>query len=184
MSPRAQSGSAYLIVLLVLVVLTIVGLSLVLITQTEMQIGTNERIGGRTLYSADAGIGIATARVLVSNDFTARTSVLEDASRAGAQRIGQVLDQSPFVPILDAPCNLCMINQGSAYSEVNHAVTVRARRVSWDEGATEPDADSPVLGEKTVAAMVEIQPTEFDENASREMFIAIEEGEHSGTVKW
>jgi Tfp pilus assembly protein PilX len=41
-SHRAEAGSAYIIVLLVLVVLTIFGIALSLITQTEMQVGTNE----------------------------------------------------------------------------------------------------------------------------------------------
>ena len=74
-----ESGSAYLIVLLVLVVLTILGLSLVSITQTEMQIGSSERVDNRTFYSADAGIGIATARVLVDHDHSAISARLPDS---------------------------------------------------------------------------------------------------------
>ena len=62
----AERGSAYLVALLVLVLLTIIGLSLSLITQTEMQIGANERLIERSFYVADSGISLATARTLVT----------------------------------------------------------------------------------------------------------------------
>ena len=40
---RSEAGSAYVITLLALVVLTILALSLALVTQTEVQVGSNER---------------------------------------------------------------------------------------------------------------------------------------------
>ena len=64
-----ERGSAYLVTLLILVVLTLMGLSLALITGTESQIGFNERVMERTFYAGDAGIGVAAARVLVASDY-------------------------------------------------------------------------------------------------------------------
>lgn len=153
---RGRSGSAYLIVLLALVVLTIVGLSLVVVTQTEMQIGSSERQSNRVFYTAEAGVGIATARVLVTNDHSARTFTLADADAPPGLNLGATVEVSPFMPILDAPCNLCMINQGSDFYEINHALTVRSTRRGWSGAA--PDASSPVLAEKTVSVMIELQP--------------------------
>ena len=68
---RGEAGSAYMAVLLVLVILTIFGLALILITQTEMQVGSNERTLARTFYAADAGIEMATAKALVTSDHAA-----------------------------------------------------------------------------------------------------------------
>jgi Tfp pilus assembly protein PilX len=153
-----QAGSAYLIVLLVLVVLTIVGLSLVAITQTEMQIGSNERVTNRTFYSADAGIGVATARVLVTQDHSARSFLLPDSDSPAAVKLGETVSVSPFYPILDAPCNLCTINQGNDYYQINHALTVRAARRSWGVSEDGPSATSPQLSQQTVAVMIELQP--------------------------
>lgn len=152
----AAAGSAYLVVLLVLVVLTIIGLSLVAVTQTEMQIGSSERLANRTFYSADAGVGLATARVLVTNDHRPRTFTLEDSDPASSLHLGETVEVSPFHPILDSPCNLCTINQGSDFYEINHALTVRATRRGWTGAG--PDADSPQLAQRAVTVMIEIQP--------------------------
>src|SRR6185503_10975606 len=58
-----EAGSAYIIALLALVVLSILGLGLALITQTEMQVGAGEMTYQRLLYSADSGTarGVASA---------------------------------------------------------------------------------------------------------------------------
>jgi Tfp pilus assembly protein PilX len=168
-----QQGSAYMVTLLALVVLTIIGLSLVLITQTEMQLGANERITTRVFYAADAGVGIATARVLVNNDHTATDFVLRDNAGMGELSLGHRVELSPFHPILDAPCNLCSINQGQDYFEVNHAVTVRATRVGWT--GAEPAADSPQLARKTVGVMIEIQPWQMTAEAMESLDLTPEQ---------
>ena len=54
--PAAERGSAYLFALLALLVLTVVGLSLVVITQTESQIGGAEKTSNRTLYAAASAL--------------------------------------------------------------------------------------------------------------------------------
>jgi hypothetical protein len=163
MTPSRERGSAYLVVLFALVILTLLGLSLVLVTQTEMQIGTNERIGNRAFYAADSGVGLATARVLVSADHRSEFYILRDEPRpATTTRTGELVELSPFYPILDAPCALCSINQGSEFLEMNHAVNVQASRIAWD-GSGDPDDDEivlrrNVLGQKNIGVMIDIQP--------------------------
>jgi len=54
----SERGSAYLFALLVLLVLTVIGLSLAVITQTEVQIGGAIKGATRVLYGADSGVSI------------------------------------------------------------------------------------------------------------------------------
>jgi hypothetical protein len=138
--------------LLALVVLSILGLGLSLVTQTEMQIGTNERIVQRVFYASDSGINLATARVLVIADHLPRTYTLtEPESPLGAT---EEVEVSAFYPILDSPCNLCEINDAGTYSQrsyrsITHAVTSVAER--------DPGGNQRSQGKKTVSAMMEVQ---------------------------
>jgi len=150
----SQAGSAYIAALLVLVVLTVIGLSLALITQSEMQIGANERVQQRMFYAANSGIAASTARALTNADYSSTIYRLGDVGSSIAG-LGFDVDVSPFLPILDSPCNLCEINQIGTYNErsfraINHAVTVVAIRRQGIGGAT--------LAQKTLSSMIEVQP--------------------------
>lgn len=160
---RGESGSAYLVAILALVVLTIAGLSLAIITQTEMQIGANEKMMERAFYAADSGIALSIARALVSNDKTGTLYKLEDPEGKGF-RLEHLVEVSPFHPIGDGPCNLCDIaNQGQhgaqSYRRVEHAVASTAvRRV--------PGTEIPIA-ERALTTMVEIQPVRFSPDDAR-----------------
>lgn len=148
-----QSGSAYIAALLVLVVLTLIGLSLALITQSEMQIGANERVGQRLFYAANSGIAASTARALTNADYSSTSYPLQDVGSGLSGMVFQV-DMSPFFPILDSPCHLCEINHMGSYSErsfraINHAVTASAARRRGGGAA---------LGQKALTSMIEVQP--------------------------
>jgi Tfp pilus assembly protein PilX len=153
--PTNERGSAYVVTLLALVVLTILALSLTLVTQSEMQIGVNERIIQRVFYAADSGIAATTARSLVTNDFSARTLVLEEPETNQLLNFRNTAEITPLVPILDAPCNLCEINNAGTYSDkayrkISHAVTVNAARLGG--------ADDTQTASKTISAMIDLQP--------------------------
>ena len=161
-----EAGSAYVAVLLVLVVLTILGLALSLITQTETQIGNNERVINRVFYAADAGTHAGLAQVLVSRDFSAHTYLLTDT---GLQLIddktklqyGTQVAVSEFSKVQEGPCNLCEINQagtygGKDYSKSTYTFTSTASRfATFGTG----DAKTP-LAQATIEAMFQIQPIE------------------------
>lgn len=157
-----EAGSAYIIVLLVLVVIAIFGIALSLITQTEMQIGSNERTLNRVFYAADAGIELAVARAVVTADHTPITFTYTDTGAAmasGTLGLGTQVEVTAFHPIQVSACNLCEINnvgsyQDKAFYKVNHAVTVRATRFASLTAGTQRTP----LAQKTVSAMVEIQP--------------------------
>jgi PilX N-terminal len=148
-----EAGSAYLVVLLVLVVLSLLGLTLALLTQTEMQIGANERLIQRVFYAADSGIGEATTRVLVTGDYKPKIILLKDVAGRLVPDLGNRVEVSHFVPLDgDTPCDLCQINQGNEFFKVNHAVAVTAVRSGTSGGVEVP------LAQKTLAVMIELQP--------------------------
>lgn len=164
-----EAGSAYIVALVVLFIVTLLGLSLTLITQTELQIGANERTVTRVFYGADTGISTAIARALVRSDHSAQVLNLTDTGEdfAGntlipgfeAGEAGTRVEVSPFYPILDVPCNLCEVNNAGTYSgrdyrKVNHAVTALAERfITADQGASRE-----TIAEKAITTMIEVQP--------------------------
>lgn len=154
---RRQEGSAYLIALLGLLLLTIMGLNVSLVTQSEMQLGDLSRSAQRVFYASEAGFSPAVSRAVLDADYSSHAfSVPESASPFDFRN---EVDVSAFFPILTAPCNLCQINNAGAYGtkqyfEVTHAVTTRAERLGGAPGISGP------LASKTLSEMVDIQPAE------------------------
>jgi hypothetical protein len=172
-SPRlrrgSDSGSAYILSLMVIIVLTIVGMSLALTTQTEIQIGAAERTTTRVFYAADTGIEVALARGMVAADHSALTFRITDDGEpltGSDYELFNQVDTSPFVPILDTACNLCEINNSGTYSEnafrkINNAVTAQAERFgTLDGGIT-----NTLRARKTIAGMIEMQPWKVSPSA-------------------
>jgi len=151
-----ERGSAYLLALLALVVLAIIGLSLALITQTENQLGSNERTLNRVFYAADSGIAFSTARALVNRDTTPQTYKIDEADNTNRLlQVTESVDASAFYPILDSPCNLCEINDAGSYSQhayrkTTYAVTVAATR--------ESKVGNTLMAQKTLSSMLDVQP--------------------------
>jgi hypothetical protein len=159
---RGEAGSAYIVVLLVLVVLAIFGIALSLITQTESQIGANERTLNRTFYASEAGIRRAVMRALVKDDHTPQSFFYTDSGQAfagGKLELGTQVDVSAFHPIQVSACNLCEINgedtySGKAYKKVVHAVTSRATRfATLNAGGVKTP-----IAQKTISAMITAEP--------------------------
>ncbi len=63
-----QRGSAFIISLLVIIVITFLGLTLSMVTSTEMQLGSNDRDLQRSFYACNSGLAITAARILVRQD--------------------------------------------------------------------------------------------------------------------
>ena len=104
---RGEAGSAYIVVLLVLVVLAIFGIALSMITQTEMQIGSNERTINRVFYAADAGIELAIARAIVTADHTPQSFTYTDSGASlvnSKLEMGTQVEVSAFHPIQVTAC--------------------------------------------------------------------------------
>jgi hypothetical protein len=110
---RREQGSAFILVLMALVVLTILGLGLALITQTEYQLGANDRSINRTFYAADSGGSVGLTYVMVNHDRTPRTVLMNDKRTVGGGSTQSQSVLSPYAPIGAAPCNLCSVSTPS-----------------------------------------------------------------------
>lgn len=148
---RGERGSAYIIALLVLLALTVIGLSLALTTGSEIDIGANERTANRVFYAADAGIGEATTHLIFSNDNQPRTYTLLDPLDPLKATTGVRVEVTPFHAINDAPSNLSEINQGSEFLKITYAVNALATRFA--RGSTDV-----VLAQKRLGVMLDIDP--------------------------
>jgi hypothetical protein len=155
---RAQRGSVYIITLVVLLVLTILGLSIALITQSEMQIGINERLAQTMFYAAGSGIDVATAKALAIQDLQAMRLDQVVPRTLPNLNVRNRVDVSRFLPIMDSPCDLCQINEGLAYAKLHHQVEATATRVGWQGPATPVPANVSPLAQKTLDVMISFQP--------------------------
>jgi hypothetical protein len=146
-------------VLFVLFILTIVGLSLAVVTQSEVQLGSAERVAARLFYLSDSGLRIQLANHLVNGSAAPRTRAHEnelelyEGSLLGAT-VREIVEVSPFYPIFSGPCNLCTVNQDADYVAVNHVVTSTATRLMIQGSETLEQ------GRKTTTQMFAIQPWE------------------------
>ena len=158
--PLPQAGSAYLVTLLLLVIMTLLGLSLALVTGTESQIGANERILERVFYATDAGIGIAAARVLVSSDYyydvgndENNSYILNEAPGAASPLVRSRVSVGPLMPTQVAPCNLCEINNAGSYRDSSYQ---RGNILLPTRGQRQTLGNAIAL--RRVAATMDVQP--------------------------
>src|SRR6185436_8559454 len=142
----------------------LLGLTLSIITQTEMKMGANERLLQRVFYAADSGFGASLSRALVQGDYSGKTFTLPDPSSPPAFDFRHSVAVTPLVPVLSAPCNLCQINNAGTYGakqyhKVSHAVAVDAQRIGGE-------IDNPgLVAEKALSAMFDVQPMESTPDA-------------------
>lgn len=159
--PRGQEqGSAYIAALLVLVLLTIFGMSLVLITSTERQIGTNQRTVSRMFYNADSGTAVAIASLLVNNDPDPKMLELSRADVLGGQ-IREEVETSRVSVVSTDHLNLTEINDSGKFKRVNHFFTTTSRRLLGSPTKFDTEAgrkELRVVAQKQLSMMVEVQP--------------------------
>jgi Tfp pilus assembly protein PilX len=155
---RGEAGSAYILALMALVVLTILGLALAFITQTEVQIGANEKTANRTFYAADAGIEVSAAQALASNRYSPTTIVLNQTT-VGEARAADRIRISQMTTVSRSFCDWCPQNyQGlPKFLTIHNAVTATSERITWT-GSDDPPADASLLGQKTLSVMYEFSP--------------------------
>ena len=150
---RREAGSAYVLTLLVLLVLTLLGLVLALITQSEVEVGANERTINRVFYGAETGITASVANYMFGNSREGNSFTYMDP---GSSIFGTQVDVSPMIQLNVGPCNLCEVNQNSQYYNVTHQVDATATRFG-DDGA----GNRTVLARKSLEVMVGIQPLQL-----------------------
>jgi hypothetical protein len=150
--PQPQrTGSAYLVALLALALLTGVGLVTALIAQTEMLIGGNERAIQGLFYAAESGLAASLARALADDNYS--PAVLDLPSHQGGG-ISHHVETSAFHLVLSVPCNLCEVGAAGygadRWRRLAFAVTARARRGSAGRGLWS--------GEAAQSTLIEVEP--------------------------
>lgn len=150
---RREAGSAYVLVLIVLLVLTLLALVLALITQSEVEVGSNERTINRVFYSAEAGVTASVAAFLYGNSREGFEMTFLDP---GSTVFGTHVEVAPMNQVNYGPCNLCEVNQNTQYVNVTHEVSATATRFGKDANGNET-----VLARKRLDLMVAIQPLQL-----------------------
>jgi hypothetical protein len=151
----ASAGSAYLVTLVVLVVLTMLALALSFATQTEMMVGSNERVLQRAFYAAESAVHLAAARTLGSHDKCPARVRIQDVPRGEPGWLTQAeLEIDAVVPVADPPCDYCQVNEeneygASAFYRVGHAISVRGALVG---------RGGELVALKSVTAQLDVQP--------------------------
>ncbi len=153
---RNDQGSALLLALLAMVFLTVIGLSLAVVTETEMLIGTNEQIAQETFFAAEAGVATAVSQLLVTNDLVSRYFAIEahhgDAVRTvGDRTLGYSVDFTDVYPVAYDVAPYTSANEGSSEPHFTgfFYTRVRARRMAWP--GTVPDCQSEIDRDPDVA---------------------------------
>lgn len=161
---RGERGSAFVAVLLALVVLTIIGLTLVLVTQTEVQLGSNERTINRTFFAAESGLAVSAAKALTIREYEPFTYLQNESEvgLGGDQRMADEVRLTLLAPLSKEPCDWCPRNaNGAKFFKINHAVAATARRVAWsgdDDSKPRDDPGMQTLSETRLSIMYEFQP--------------------------
>jgi hypothetical protein len=150
-----EEGTAFILAIICLVVLTLLGVSLSMLTQNELSLGDRERSVERAMYAAEAGFSPAVARALLDGDHSAQQFKVPEVNALGLHNEVEV---SSFYPVLAMPCDLCEVHNTGVYNhdqfyEVTHAVASRGRRRGNGEAA------SGAIAEKALSVMVDVLPT-------------------------
>ena len=141
-----ERGSVFIVALLALVLLTVIGLSLALVTETEMLLGGNEKIITETFYAAEVGVNVAIGQSTVGNTdkrcLAAVSREEDDAPRkVGVRQLGYSIDSSSLYPVAFDVAPYSKANQGRGdvlYSAFFRG-EVRALRGSWPPEDPDPD---------------------------------------------
>ncbi|MCP4664432.1 MAG: hypothetical protein GY856_54305 [bacterium] len=170
---RGERGSALILALMVMLILTFLGLTLLAMTETEMQLGGNERIQSELFYAAESGTAIAKARVLdgavVPSSFiipiTSNVTGTGLSSLTGFH-IGYRVGLSRTVAIRFGPCDFCPANEDdeSWSFRVTYLVNSTGTRRDWRSADTDAGAaveSSAVQGKKTIGVTFDIEPSEM-----------------------
>ncbi len=100
-----ESGSVFIVALMALVLLTAIGLSLALVTETEMLIGGNEQVINENFFAAETGMSVAVSQLMVANSMNNKclaslAKEAQDLTRmVGVRTLGYSIDITSLYPV-------------------------------------------------------------------------------------
>jgi Tfp pilus assembly protein PilX len=148
-----EQGSAYIIALLILVVLSIVGIGLTLITQTEVQIGAAEANQNKSFYAADSWNAVVDP-YLYTNATTNTTFTMNNTTTGNATFMDSVT-VTPFTTTNVQNCNICDISQNQSYKELTNNLNSTANH---NGVVTSPSTQEIPFSQKTIGVFIVLQP--------------------------
>lgn len=170
----AERGSAYIVALLALLVLTIGGLSVSLVTQTELQVGMNERAITRNFYAAESALNVVTGYILTEGggcipylptSAEQNWLVTVSAEERDGLRFADTAQVDAAMILFKGCCNWCPCQEGQndQVHRLNYGIFSEAERISWGGAIAAPpggvpDAGYAVVSRKTVGMVLDIQP--------------------------
>jgi hypothetical protein len=153
---KSQRGSTLVLVMIVLFLLSVIGLSLVAMTESEFLIGSNHWLRERTLVETENGIHIAVARKVVRNDGRAVDLRFADAAGSrSAANFNNDLEVAPVAVIAERPCNFCEINGSGSYTEKAFRAVVHDVRSTGIRRGSSADA---VAARQTLQVDIQLEP--------------------------
>jgi PilX N-terminal len=148
-SSERQQGSALIFALLAIVFLTVIGLSLAMVTETDMLIGANEQVAEETFVAAESALAVGLDELLVNNDATNHWFALEalagDRTRiVGDNKLGYVADNTDLYPVFQdcAPRSDCTESEEDKRFAYYFMAQFRARRLAWPANESVPDCET------------------------------------------
>lgn len=162
---RREAGSAYIVTLLALVVLTILALALTLVTQGEVQIGGAEKTVNRLFYSTDSALSLAAPKIIFNDpaidDFILNRTQIGTGSNSANVADRLTIGAPTPVDLYHSDKSIASMGK-EEFFQTAHTATARAERISW-KGDGLPDATATVEGSKTLTLQILIQPArKFD----------------------
>lgn len=144
---RHRRGSAFIMAMIALAVLTVVGLSLTMVTQTENTLGETEKVINEQFYAAESGTTTQIATLLATNGLEGINlvvpSVMQTRSQANLQ-IGYDVASSGLAPIDTDEMAYTKVNEGRGdklYAFYYHMKTL-SRRTAWPKTASVPECSN------------------------------------------
>jgi hypothetical protein len=138
-----QRASAFLMAMIVLAVLTVVGLSLSMVTETEMRLGETEKVINEQFFANEAGSTVQIATLLATNGLEGINVVVPSIaqSRSGNSPLNTGYDVvgSGLAPVTTDELPYTKVNEGRGdklFAFYYHMKTL-ARRTAWNKSAGE-----------------------------------------------
>lgn len=143
MKRNSQRASAFLMAMIVLAVLTVVGLSLSMVTETEMQLGETEKVINEQFYANEAGSTVQIATLLATNGLEGINvvipSIAQSRSSNSPVNTGYDVIGSGLAPVTTDELPYTKVNEGRGdklFAFYYHSKTL-ARRTAWNRSAGE-----------------------------------------------
>lgn len=168
----SQAGSAFVIALMVLLILSILGLALAVVSETEEQLGATEKIIDRTYFAAETGLHAAISRLLVAKSIGGERLAIREPRLRGNDvpdlQFGYRIGTSTLYKVASfcAPWSSCEEDDATQYrQEAAYLIgSSVAQRVAWPDNIDSPfEASSDqvtVLAEQAVGVGFLALPTQ------------------------